>query len=476
MLHKKKFRKNAFVFFVSLLTFSLILTSCSTDPAGGGTESAENESAEGSAQTDGDTVTLEVWTIGKPPEKHRLENIKEAAKQLNEQLEADGDKTRIVIEGKHEDADWSDYKQQFTLAIESKKAPDIILGGHEDVAPWSQAGYIVPLDDYIKEHEQFDDVYDVLWESVMYQGKAWGIPQDVEARPIFYQKDYLKELGWTDEEIEALPEKIEAGEFTLYDLLETAKEAQEQGIVEKGHGFFHRPQQGNDFYMFYQSFGGDMFDENEGKLVLDREALLKHYQFFYDTVFEYETTPQDFIGMEWDMWHKTVTAKETFFSQAGSWMVAEWKELHGMSDEDWEKMGYALVPAGEKGGTPVTLSHPLVYMITKESEHPDWAAKVLAMATTPELNTKHAVASDHLAILETQEDDPDYADDPFLSDVTYMLQYTTYLPNHEQFGTYDEAIFRGLTAVEAGQMTPEEAVDVVVDELERQLGDEVIIR
>jgi len=64
----------------------------------------------------------------------------------------------------------------------------------------------------------------------------------------------------------------------------------------------------------------------------------------------------------------------------------------------------------------------------------------------------------------------------FLSDVTYMLQYTTYLPNHEQFGTYDEAVFRGLTAVEAGQMVPQEAVDIVVEELERQLGDEVIIR
>lgn len=460
---------------VSLLVLSLILASCSTDPASGG-DSGEADSSGDGSKADGDTVTLEVWTVGKPQEEHRLENIKEAAKQLNEQLEAEGETTRIVVEGKHEDVDWNDYKQQFTLAVESNKAPDIILSGHEDVAPWSQAGYIVPLDEYVEEYEQFGDVYDVLWESVQYKGNTWAIPQDVEARPIYYQKEYLKELGWSDEEIDALPEKIESGDFTLYDLLETAKKAQEQGIVQEGHGFFHRPQQGNDFYMFYYAFGGQMFDDTEGKLVLDREALLKFYQFFHDTVFEYETTPKDFIGMEWDIWHKTVTSKEAFISQAGTWTVAEWKEQYNLSEEDWENMGYALVPAGEKGGTPVTLSHPLVYMITSESEHPDWAARVLAMATTPELNTKHAVASNHLAILETQEEDPDYANDPFLSDVTYMLQYTTYLPNHEQFGTYDEAVFRGLTAVESGQMAPQEAVDVVVEELERQLGDEVIIR
>ena len=121
------------------------MASCSTDPASGG-DSGEADSSGDGVKADGDTVTLEVWTIGKPQEEHRLENIKEAAKQLNEQLEAEGEATRIVIEGKHEDVDWNDYKQQFTLAVESNKAPDIILSGHEDVAPWSQAGYIVPLD------------------------------------------------------------------------------------------------------------------------------------------------------------------------------------------------------------------------------------------------------------------------------------------------------------------------------------------
>lgn len=454
--------------FVLMICAVLLFNGCSTAPSTEGDSATETPD-------DGNTVTINAWVQGKAPDKYRLENIKTAAERLNEELKAEGEDIEVVIDGTIDESDWGDYKQKFTLAIESNKGPDIILSGHEDVAPWSQAGYIISLDEYIDQHNEFSDVYDNLWDSVTYKGEKWGVPQDVEARPIYYRKDYLSQLGWSDEEIESLPTKIEDGEFLLEDLLKLAAEAQDSGIVEEGYGFYHRPVQGNDFYMYYYAFGGKMQDEESGKLVLNKDALLKEYTFFHDAVFKYKTTKENFLGTDWDLWHPAVTSGESFISQAGTWTVAEWKDKWELSEEEWENFGYALVPAGEKGKEPVTLSHPLVYMISSQSEHPDLAARLLALATTPDLNTKHALESNHLAILETQEDDPDYKNDPFLSDVTYMLNYTHYLPNHDRFGTYDEAVFRGLSAVEAGQMTPDEAVETVVADLERQLSDEVII-
>lgn len=455
-----------------MLMVSLILVGCSTDP----TESTANEVKEFSADDSIHEIKLNVWVQAKPTEKYRLENIKEAAAMLNERYEEEGKAERIVIEGMIDDSGWADYKQKFVLAYESNQAPDIILSGHEDVAPWSKAGYILALDEYIDRFEQFSDIFPNLWNSVTYKGERWGIPQDTEARPLYYEKQYLRDLGWSDADIDKLPEAIRAGEFTLSDLLELAKEAQDQGLVRKGYGFYHRPTQGPDFYMYYYAFGGEMQDPETGKLILDEQALLKKYQFFHDTVSTYETTVNNLIGTGWDIWHRNVTNKEAFFSQGGTWMVAEWKDKYNLTEEDWESMGYALIPAGEAGMQPVTLSHPLVYMITAQSEHPEIALELLALATNAEFNTRHAVESAHLGILQSQEDYPDYVADPFLKDVTYMLNYTHYLPNHEQFGAYDEAVFRGLTAVTAGQLTPEEAVETVISELERTLGDEVIIR
>lgn len=470
-------KKGFFVITLLLLLLTITLSACSTSPATTEETTSDNKATDQvENKSESNTVTLKVWVQAKQTERYRLENIKSAAEKLNEELKKEGKNTTVVIDGEMDDSGWGDYKQKFVLSAESNKAPDIILSGHEDVAPWSSAGYIVSLDQYIDNYPEFKDVYPSLWDAVTYKDKRWAILQDVEARPIYFRTDYLEQIGWSQEEIGNLPKKIENGEFTLDDLLKVAKEVQDNGIVEKGFGFYHRPRSGGDFYMFYFAFGGEMQDPNNGKLILDKEALLKEYQFFYDSVFKYETTPKNFLGMEWDIWHKSVTSAEAFINQAGTWTVAEWKTKYKVSDKEWENWGYALVPAGELGGKPVTLSHPLVYMIAANSENQELAARVLALATTPELNTKHAVASNHLAILKSQVNVPEYAANKFLTDVTYMLNYSRFLPNHEMFGTYDQAVFRGLSAVEAGQMSPEEAVETVVAELQRQLGDDVIIR
>ena len=102
--------------------------------------------------------------------------------------------------------------------------PDIILSGHEDVAPWSDNGYIIPLDDLIKKYSAtYNNIIPMLWQSTEYKTKRWAIPQDAEARPLYWSKPALKGIGWSDADIAALPEKIKTGQFTLQDLLDTAK-------------------------------------------------------------------------------------------------------------------------------------------------------------------------------------------------------------------------------------------------------------
>jgi len=430
----------------------------------------------GAGQDGVETVTLRAMTIGKPTERYRFDNLKDAVERLNQKLEEEGAKVRVQLEGQHEDRPWDEYKQRFILAAEAGKAPDIILSGHEDVAPWAAAGHIIPLDKYVRDHPVYEDIFPKLWESVTLDGKIWGIPQDTEARPLYFWKSHLKKLGWTDEQIESLPERIRKGEFTLDDLLETAKQLQDKGIVPAGQGFWTRGQPGVDFYMFYLAFGGQMQDPETGKLVLDKQALLKEYEFFARASQELGVMKPSLLGTEWPIWHRAVTGKQVAMWVGGSWMVAEWKDQYGLTDEDVADLGYALLPSGEKGKPGVTLSHPLVYMVTKYSKHPDLAARLILEATNAEFNTRHAVESNHLAIMQSQLENPDYKSDKLLSDIAYMVEHAGFVPLHEQFGNYDQAIYRGLSAVVAGQMKPQQAVDTVVRQLQSQLGDEVIIR
>ncbi len=165
------------------------------------------------------------------------------------------------------------------------------------------------------------------------------------------------------------------------------------------------------------------------------------------------------------------------FYNAGTWTWKDWQATYKVQEQDlWDNVGFMLIPAAAKGGKPVTLSHPLVYMVTGNSRNPELAFRVIANASAPELNCKHDVQSAHLPIEKSQEKDPTCQQDKFLLATNYMIEYTTFIPNHPKFGPYDQVLFRLLGAVESGQMQPKQAADVAADELSAQLKDDLIVR
>lgn len=430
------------------------------------------------------TITIKIWTIGPdPPSEYRLKNFEIAADMLNSWLEAMGANVKIEIDGEFyvRPIEWGEYKNKFYLEAKAGREPHIYLTGHEDIGFLAENGYIIPLDDFINEYwdEVYYDVIPTLWEAVKYKGKIWGIPQDTEVRPLYFRKDVLRALGWSEEEIEAFPKKIEAGEITLYDILEIAKEAKDKGLVKRG--LVHRVKEGYDYFQFYLGFGGRLWDPEAGKMVFTKSAWKKTLQWFHDAVWKYGVIiPTQFSG-DWDKdFHGPFTKGEALFCSGGSWHKGEWIEKGLLTEEEFKNnIGFALHPAGEPGKKPVTLSHPLVYTITKRAEK-EGLAKIcfmlITLVTDPHLNAFHAVKSAHLAILFSEIEDSRYTQDWFLHDVAYMLRYTTFIPNHPKWGDYSRIVFTILKAVETDKnLTPDKAFETLLSEIQRTLGDAVII-
>ena len=109
------------------------------------------------------------------------------------------------------------------------------------------------------------------------------------------------------------------------------------------------------------------------------------------------------------------------------------------------------------------------------SEYPDLALLLISKATTKELKTEYGSASTHLAILESQATYEPYATARLASEMFPILEYTTFLPNSPFYSPWDAAYYLGIVAVESGELTPAEALEVVVDQLENELGDGVVI-
>lgn len=450
-----------------LMVVALVLAACPAPAPAGEAPAAAEPAAAG-------PVEVAVWAQANNVEHWRADGPAQAAESVTD--------FDVTVSPTNDSSGWADYKKKFTLAADAGEAPDVVLSGHEDVAVWANAGYIVEFADCRDKYAEYDDVIDSLWDSVTWQGKVWGVPQDTESRPMFYNKAKLAELGWSQEEIDSLPDRIMNGDFTLDDLIATAKEAQDKGVVQPGYGYWHRPSKGGDFLQFYNAFGGKIYDPEQDKLVISPAALEQWYA-FQRRVVEEGITPENFIGTDWAIWHGTVSAGDVLFWNGGVWQFADWAANYvadkGGRDYLFDFVGYALQPSGIEGVGGSTLSHPLVYMITNADasgkNNQEAACAVLAKTTTPEINTLHAVESTHLGILKSQADYPDYANDRLLSETLYMLDHNFYQPNHVMYGPWYDIVFDFMVKAENGEMTPAAAAEAAVQQLQVELADFLIV-
>jgi len=424
-------------------------------------------------------ITVRVWGTDSPADVTRTTNIEAAADRLNKIFSALGLDISIKVEG--EFFSKKELIDRFVAAWEAGEAPDIfayklIYPGAIDMI---EAGYIVPLDEYISKYEdELADIYPKFWEFVTYKGKIWGLPQDTEARPLYFRKDVLRKLGWTEADIEALPEKISTGEWTMEDLIAVAKEAMDKGLVK--WGVYHRKGFSEEFPFIapYYQFGGRLLDPATGNLVLNKSAMLETFKLIHRMAIEEEILPRDMVVTDWRVIHTGFCTGEVLFWFGGTWHWAEWIRVKYNPDftEEyaWKNIGFALTPAPRPGLKPITLSSPYVYFISAQSKCPELAFILAMTAISPPLDAKHAVDSGHLAVRKTTIGYPYYRKAKFLSDVTYMLEYTAFRPVHKDMPLYEKEWLTAFTAVEAGEKSPEEALASLVDALKAAIPDIII--
>ncbi|MGG5252660.1 sugar ABC transporter substrate-binding protein [Neobacillus sp. SM06] len=422
-------------------------------------------------------VTIKAQTAG--AEVTRVDNLVKAADKLNEELKKQGKKTKVKIETNDFNGSWDDYAKQFMLAFKAKKAPDIYATGHENIGWLEDGNYILPLDN-LKKSKEYADVYPSLWQAVTYKDKIWGAPQDTEARPVFYNKDILKKLGWTDEQINNLPELVKKGEFTLDDMTKLAEEAKVKGLAE--YGIIHRPVDGPDFQALAYDFGGKVYDSKENKIVLDKKAVEKQLNYYYE-IAQKKLIPDNLSSMQWDSIHKAVVNGKTLFYYGGVWNVFNWSQGNyhdklGKVDAKWvnEHFGMMLIPATSKGGKPVTLSHPFVYTVSSQTKYPQLVERLLELVADPNLQAEHDIKTAHLPVTKSAAEVPEFKADVTLGKVTYMTDYTTFLPNNEGFPKYSAAVFNAIQAVELGKKTPKDALKDLEVQLKNDLGDKLIVK
>jgi inositol-phosphate transport system substrate-binding protein len=227
----------------------------------GGGSAAIFVSAPAPAQT---TVKLELWSRQDPSGPLRPANVVKAADRLNKELAAEGSGKRVKVAVHESPAPgFDDDALQLLKVFGIGQGPDLFIAAHEWICAFQQEGFALKLDDYIAKYPQyFATIFPSLWQSVKCSDGIYGIPQDAEARMFFYNKKLLREAGYDDAFIEAMPARTLSGELTMDDVIDIANRVINKAKAQ--YGILHRPNKGPDYIMAFQSYGNNFLDLGTG--------------------------------------------------------------------------------------------------------------------------------------------------------------------------------------------------------------------
>ena len=167
------------------------------------------------------SLELTLWSQADPSGPLRPGNILKGAERLNAQLEKDGADYRVSITVL-EQPDQGGYDGDAERLLRSYaigEGPDIFHAAHEWICAFADPGFLFDLTDFTNDNPQFfGDIFPSLWASTECGGRRFAVPQDAEARMFFFNKNLMRQAGFSDEEIESLDERVLAGEVTLDDM------------------------------------------------------------------------------------------------------------------------------------------------------------------------------------------------------------------------------------------------------------------
>jgi inositol-phosphate transport system substrate-binding protein len=419
--------------------------------------------------------TVELTVSGRRPtgDSFGPDNLIKAANQLNQDLEKEKSKYRLKVTPVLKTVG-DELNQYIIFSSKSGNAPDIVEIGYSNIGWLAQGNYVMQLDGMEKE-AVFKNLMPGYWNPVTWDKHIWGVIQDTEARPVFFYKPHLKNLGWTDEQIASLPKKVESGEFTMQDMIDVSKQAMDQKLVK--HGFLHNTGP-RDVGAFFFNNGVQMYDEDKKQYVFDKANVLETFKSVKQLI-DAQVLPTTMMTYSEQDRLKELINGTALFVGGGIWENQRFKNngyhntLGNVSDE-WlqQNIGVMLLPANKKGGKPVTVSNPYVYVVSKKTKQPDLVKRLLVQVSAPEFQKSHAVPSSHIPF--TKEGQELVKDNAWLNTVSYMTNYSKFVPNQPDEPKFEKIRNEAVQNIETGTMTPEKAAEWMEKQMKLDLGSVVV--
>jgi len=387
----------------------------------------------------------------------------------------------VTVELQPVSASDEDYKTRLALSHRSADtAPDVFYQDTTTVRADAEAGYLLALDDYLGEWEDWDQFSDAAQEAgVGTDGSTYAISLGTDTRALWYSIPVLEAAGistpWQPE--------------TWQDVLDMAAAVQSSDpeavpfMLYAGTG----TGEGSNMQGFYQllygtELGGDaLFDSESGKWVVGSQGFLDSLE-FVDTVYsEGYALPAD-QALDPNVWQ---TVFGELFPEGrlgatieGSYTPSFWVEGGTFEWPEYaEEMSTAAFPTQNGDGVGVSMSGGWTLAVGAQSELPDLAFEFLTMALDFDNSLSYVIENSQIAVRADVAAEPSYLEaNPFVGAVTDLVKVTNFRPATPEYNQISAAIQTATESIITGQATPEEAAAAYDQEVESIVGADGVIQ
>ena len=333
--------------------------------------------------------------------------------------------------------DFDDLVNETLKAVATGNAPDMISLDNPDFAMFSSRGAMLDITDRVAKSEviKADNYYPGPWNSVMWDGKVYGVPKATNTIALFYNKDLLAKAG------------IAEPPQTWDQLLEDARKLNDPANKVYGLTWSARANEEGTFQFlpWIQMSGG-------GYQAVNGPGAVKALD-LWKTIIDEKLASQDVLAQgQWDS-TGTFNAGNAAMAISGPW------EINRMASDAKFDWGVTLLPTETAGGARSSAMGDFNWGIFASTEHPDEAFRMLEYFVSqadrlfPEFS--NIPARSDIALPSTG----DARKDATVKVFQEQLKYAQPRGPHPEWAKISKAVYDAMQQALTGQMSAQDALN-----------------
>ncbi|MFJ4922745.1 extracellular solute-binding protein [Streptomyces sp. NPDC088725] len=354
-----------------------------------------------------------------------------------------------------------DYATKLQQMMRSPRtAPDLVYEDTFRLKSDIEAGYLRPLDDYLKSWDGWDQFIDASKAAVTAEdGKPYAVPSGTDTRGLWFNKAIFAKAG--------LPEDWQPR--TWADVLDAARTIKRKvpGVIPlniyTGKGAGERSVM-QDFEMLLYGTGEDPLYNPDTKKWVSGSKGFKDALGFVQTVYGEKLGPDVTDALDPNVNTRVTTEwlpeGKLAMDLDGSWLGQNWAKGGPREWPEWSKeLGQAAMPT-QNGQAPgkVSMSGGWTWAMPARSKNSDLAWDFLKALETPDNVVTWAIADSQIASRKDVAADPRYLNSrPGVKFFTDLVQNTHYRPALPVYPQVSTAISEAMESVTTGDVSAAKA-------------------